>query len=165
MTQSRRRRCSARSGAWRIGSASRGYVLCSYSPASCINSFLDESGIVSLKAGSALRRLCVPLMRPARRRFLHAVRQPGRVRAPGQPLGKRLPNELTRSFSGIGDRSTRLMPPYTTLDLAEFTALFDRPEQYRPMERSRVGWRYPDAGRRGGGDDCRPRTSPASSAS
>ena len=41
-------------------------LLCSYSPASVVNSFLDDNGVVSPAIGASLCRLCLSTMRPAR---------------------------------------------------------------------------------------------------
>ncbi len=112
-------------------------LLCSYSPASCINSFLDPTGIVSLK--------------PARHYVDHVCRLCDTLAADFYlPFASQAVFERSDSCWANDYRTTyadlqrywqsgaRLLPPYTTLDLADFTHQSIRPDQYRPMERSRV---------------------------
>jgi len=112
-------------------------LLCSYSPASCINSFLDEAGIVSLK--------------PARHYVDYVCRVCDTLAADFYlPFASQAVFERRDSCWANGYRTSYddlrrywqsnagLLPPYTTLDLADFTHHSIAPEQYRPMERSRV---------------------------
>ena len=119
----------------RIGK--RRILLCSYSPASCINSFLDETGIVSLK--------------PARHYVDYVCGLCDTLAADFYlPFASQAVFERRDSYWANGYRTNyddlrrywqseaRLLPPYTTLDLADFTHHSIAPERYRPMERSRV---------------------------
>jgi hypothetical protein len=112
-------------------------LLCSYSPASCINSFLDETGVVSLK--------------PSRHYVDYVCRLCNKLNADlFIPFASQAVFERRDSFWANGYRTSyddlrrywqseaRLLPPYTTLDLTDFTHHSMAPEQYRPMERSRV---------------------------
>jgi hypothetical protein len=112
-------------------------LLCSYSPASCINSFLDETGIVSLK--------------PARHYVDYVCRLSARLAADfylpfaSQAVFERRDSCWANDYRTTYDdllqywqSETRLLPPYTTIDLTDFTTDSIPPEQYRPMERSRL---------------------------
>jgi hypothetical protein len=107
-------------------------LLCSYSPASVVNSFLDESGIVSLKPArhyvDYVCRLCDTLaadfyMPFASQAVFHRDDSSwaNRYRTTYQHL-----QQYWRSHA-------RLLPPYTTLDLADFTYRSMPPDQYRPI--------------------------------
>jgi hypothetical protein len=112
-------------------------LLCSYSPASLVNSFLDDAGVVSLK--------------PARHYVDYVCRLCDKIAADFYlPFASQA--EFNRSDSSWANdyRTTyqhlcrywqsraRLLPPYTTLDLAEFTHHSTPPEQFRPIEPSRI---------------------------
>ena len=112
-------------------------LLCSYSPASCVNSFLDETGIVSLKPAKHyvdyVCRLCDTLAADFYLPFA------------SQAVFERRDSDWANGYRTRYDdlrrhwRSrARLLPPYTTLDLTDFTHLSLAPEQYRPLERARV---------------------------
>ena len=112
-------------------------LLCSYSPASCVNSFLDETGIVSLKPSKDyvdyVCRLCDTLAADFYLPFA------------SQAVFERRDSDWANGYRTRYDdlrrhwRSrARLLPPYTTLDLTDFTHLSLAPEQYRPLERARV---------------------------
>lgn len=112
-------------------------LLCSYSPASCINSFLDDNGIVSLKPArhyvGYVCRLCDTL---AADFYLPFASQ-----AVFERPDSRWANDFRTSYDDLRrhwQSEARLLPPYTTLDLADFQHQSTAPEQYRPMERSRV---------------------------
>ena len=112
-------------------------LLCSYSPASCINSFLDEAGIVSLKPRSHyvdyVCRLCNTL--GAEFYLPFASQAVFERRDSCWANGYRTSYEDLRRY---WRSEARLLPPYTTLDLTDFTHHSTAPEQYRPMEQSRV---------------------------
>jgi hypothetical protein len=112
-------------------------LLCSYSPASLINSFLDGSRIVSLK--------------PARHYVDYVCRLCDRLAADFyMPFASQAVFNRHDSCWANAYRTThqqlvhhwhsraRLLPPYATLDLAAFTYSSIDPEQYRPMEPSRI---------------------------
>ncbi len=112
-------------------------LLCSYSPASLVNSFLDGKRIVSLK--------------PARHYVDYACRLCDKLAADfympfaSQAVFNRRDscwaNDYRTTYQQLQrywESGTRLLPPYTTLDLAKFTHHSTDPEQYRPMEQSRV---------------------------
>ena len=113
-------------------------VLRSYSPASCINSFIDDSGIVSLRTPrhyvDEVCRLCD--------RLGADFYLPFASQAVFERPDSRWANEYRTSYEDLQRHwrsETRLMPPYTTLDLKDLThPRSTAPEQYRPMERSRV---------------------------
>ena len=125
-------------------------LLCSYSPASCVNSFLDETGIVSLKPSKDyvdyVCRLCDTLAADFYLPFA------------SQAVFERRDSDWANGYRTRYDdlrrhwRSrARLLPPYTTLDLTDFTHLSLAPEQYRPLERARVATL---TGRRAGEEDA-----------
>lgn len=113
-------------------------VLCSYSPASCINSFIDDAGIVSLKPArhyvDAVCRLCD--------RLAADLYLPFASQAVFERPDSQWANDYRTSYEDLRrywQCETRLMPPYTTLDLEDFARhRSTMAEQYRPMERSRV---------------------------
>ena len=112
-------------------------LLCSYSPASLVNSFVDDTGTVALKSPR------------------HYVDYISRL---SDALGANLylPFASQVVFSRMdscwanGHRTTyqhlqqhwgsraRLMPPYATLDLARFTVEWVSPKRYRPMHPLKV---------------------------
>jgi hypothetical protein len=112
-------------------------LLCSYSPASVVNSFLDAGGIVSLKPirhyVDYVCRLCDTLaadfyMPFASQAAFHRDDScwANRYRTTYQHL-----QQYWRS-------DTRLLPPYTDLALADFTYRSTPPEQYRPLAPARL---------------------------
>lgn len=112
-------------------------LLSSYSPASLVNSFLDETGIVSLKPArhyvDYICRLCD--------RLAADFYMPFASQAVFNRLDSRWANDYRTTYEHLRSdwqSRTRLLPPYTTLDLAEFTHHSTAPEHYRPMEQSRV---------------------------
>ena len=124
-------------------------LLCSYSPASVINSFVDETGIVSLRparhyvdyVGRLCDKLSVDFYVPfASQAVFHRFdsRWANRFRTTYQHLQQ---NWRSRA---------QLLPPYTTLDLAEFTHSATAPEQYRQMEQ----WKVTIATRRRSADEA-----------
>jgi hypothetical protein len=112
-------------------------LLCSYSPASLVNSFVDESGIVSLKPPTHyvdyVGRLCDTLAADFYIPFA------------SQAVFNRSDSRWANDFRTT-DRHLRqywcsraqLLPPYATLDLAEFTHCATAPGEYRMAEQSRV---------------------------
>jgi hypothetical protein len=112
-------------------------LLCSYSPASLVNSFLDEAGIVSLK--------------PARHYVDYVCRLCDNIAADFYlPFASQAVFNRSDSCWANDYRTTyqdlcrywrsraRLLPPYSTLDLAEFTHHSTPPEQFQPIEPSRI---------------------------
>jgi hypothetical protein len=112
-------------------------LLCSYSPASVINSFLDDTGIVSLKPAQHYVdyacRLCDLLAVD--------IYLPFASQAVFNRLDSSWANDYRTTYRHLRRywRSrTRLLPPYTTLDLRDFSCCSTAPERYRPMEKSAV---------------------------
>lgn len=112
-------------------------LLCSYSPASCINSFLDESGIISLKGPrhyvASVCRLCNALGAD--------LYLPFASQAVFERQDSRWANAYRTSYDDLRrhwDSKARLLPPYTTLDLTDFTYRSTPPEEWRPLEAARV---------------------------
>jgi Beta-lactamase superfamily domain len=108
-------------------------LLCSYSPASVVNSFIDDNGVVSLRA--------------ARHYVDYACRLCDRLRVDyylpfaSQAVFRRTDalwaNEYRTSYDDLRRywRSrARLLRPYTTLNLTDFTYTAVLPEQYRPID-------------------------------
>ena len=107
-------------------------LLCSYSPASVVNSFIDDNGIVSL--------------RPARHYVDYACGLCDRLGIDhylpfaSQAVFRRADSIWANAYSTTYDdlcrywsSRARLLPPYTTLDLSDFTYTAVPPEAYRPM--------------------------------
>jgi hypothetical protein len=118
-------------------SGKRKILLCSYSPASCINSFLDDTGTISLKSARhyavAVCRLCDTL---AADFYIPFASQ-----AVFERPDSRWANDYRTSYDDLRrywHSEAQLMPPYTTLDLVDFTHQSMAPEQCRPMEPSRM---------------------------
>jgi hypothetical protein len=108
-------------------------LLCSYSPASLVNSFIDDSGIVSL--------------RPARHYVDYVCRLCDRlgvdhyVPFASQAVFQRGDSTWANAYSTTFDdlrrywRSrARLLPPYTTLDLDDFSYVSVSPGHYRTID-------------------------------
>ncbi len=121
-------------------------LLCSYSPASLVNSFLDENGsddtrpdenrIVSLRpARHYVDYVCRLCDRLAIDYYLPFASQAVFCRA-----DSRWANDYRTTYADLCQHwrsRARLLPPYTTLDLDDFTHRSTRPECYRPMEPAR----------------------------
>ena len=112
-------------------------LLCSYSPASCINSCLNETGIVLLKRPRHyVEYVC---------RMCDALKADFFMPFASQAVFERRDSCWANGYRTSYDDLQRywqseacLLPPYTTLDLTDFAHHSTAPEQYRPMERSRV---------------------------
>jgi hypothetical protein len=107
-------------------------LLCSYSPASLVNSFIDESGIVSLKPPrdyvDYVCRLCDSLSADCYMPFAS--------QAEFNRTDSRWANDQRTTWDHLQqywDSPTRLLPPYATLDLQNLQYHTIPPEQYRPM--------------------------------
>jgi Beta-lactamase superfamily domain len=107
-------------------------LLCSYSPASLVNSFLDANGIVSL--------------RPARHYVDYVCRlcdrlgvdfyMPFASQAVFHRADSCWANDYRTTFDHLcryWQSNARLLPPYTTLDLSDFTHRSIAPDHYRAM--------------------------------
>ena len=107
-------------------------LLCSYSPASVVNSFLDADGIVSLRQPrdyvDYVCRLCDRL---AAAYFLPFASQAvfGRADSSWANDYRTTYDDLRRHWRS----PTQLLPPYTTLDLGNLSYCSPSPDQYRPM--------------------------------
>jgi len=112
-------------------------LLCSYSPASLVNSFIDDTGIVSLK--------------PARHYVDYVCRLCDTLAANFyMPFASQAVFNRSDSCWANDHRTTyqhlqrywysraRLLPPYAALDLSEFTHWATPPEEYRPLAPSRL---------------------------
>jgi hypothetical protein len=112
-------------------------LLCSYSPASVINSFLDDSGIVSLKPP----RQYVDYVCRLNDALGVDLYMPFASQAVFRRADSCWANDYRTTYDHLRQywcSHARLLPPYTTLDLAEFTCWSTPPEQYRPMEPAKL---------------------------
>ena len=110
-------------------------LVCSYSPASVVNSFVDDNGIVSLKSSrhyvDYVCRLCDRL---GADHYLPFASQavfcrPDSIWA----------NDYRTTYEHLRQywhSRARLLPPYTTLDLADFSYTAFPTDEYRPMDAS-----------------------------
>jgi hypothetical protein len=112
-------------------------LLCSYSPASLVNSFVDDTGIISLKSVGHyvdyVGRLCD--------RLAADFYMPFASQAVFNRLDSRWANDYRTTYRHLRQfwrSQAQLLPPYTTLDLADFAYYAPAPEQYRRAEPSRV---------------------------
>jgi len=112
-------------------------LLCSYSPASVVNSFIDEGGIVSLKPPrhyvDYVCRLCDE--------FAADFYMPFASQAAFHRDDSCWANRYRTTYRHLQQywrSDTRLLPPYTDIDLAHFTYRSTPPEQYRPMAPARI---------------------------
>lgn len=119
----------------RIGKPS--ILLCSYSPASLVNSFLDDTGVVSLKPArhyvDYVGRLCD--------RLAVDFYMPFASQAVFNRSDSRWANGFRTTYRHLQRHwrsRAQLLPPYATLDLTEFTHCATAPGQYRAAEQSRV---------------------------
>jgi hypothetical protein len=106
-------------------------VLASYSPASLVNSFSDAGGAISLRAPEHyVAYLCGLCERLGADIYLPFASQATFERADSEWANRHRTGyaDLERSWRG----ETRLLPPYTTLDLATLQAVSTPPEHYRP---------------------------------
>jgi hypothetical protein len=115
-------------------------LLCSYSPASLVNSFVDEAGIVSLKPArhyvDYVCRLCDTL---AVDFYLPFASQAAFHRDDSCWA-----NRYRTTYYHLQQHwrsDTRLLPPYTDIDLADLTYASTPPEQYRPLAPARLALR------------------------
>jgi hypothetical protein len=115
-------------------------LLCSYSPASVVNSFIDDTGVVSLRSPrhyvDYACRLCDRL------HIDHYL--PFASQAVFRRADSIWANEHSTSYDDLQRywRSrARLLPPYTTLNLTDFAYTVVSPEQYRPMDPATVARR------------------------
>ena len=105
-------------------------LLCSYSPASLVNSFLDDAGVVSLKPArhyvDYVCRLCD--------RLAADFYMPFASQAVFERADSRWANDYRTTHQDLErhwrSRAT-LLPPYSTLDLAGLTHCSTPPAQYR----------------------------------
>jgi Beta-lactamase superfamily domain len=108
-------------------------LLCSYSPASVINSFLDETGIVSLKhARNYVDYVCRLCDRLGADFYMPFASQAVFNRSDSIWANdyRTTYEHLRRYWRG----HAKLLPPYTTLDLTTFTHCSTPPEEYRALE-------------------------------
>jgi hypothetical protein len=112
-------------------------LLCSYSPASVVNSFLDEAGIVSLKPArhyvDYVCRLCDTLTAN--------FYMPFASQAVFHRDDSCWANSYRTTYQHLQQywrSDTRLLPPYSDLDLAELSCQSTPPDQYRPITPVRI---------------------------
>jgi hypothetical protein len=105
-------------------------LLCSYSPASVVNSFCDENGVVSLRAPRQyveyVCRLCD--------RLAADYYMPFASQATFEREDSRWANDYRTTYGHLRQywsAQARLLPPYTTLDLDDFSSVSVMPEAYR----------------------------------
>jgi Beta-lactamase superfamily domain len=112
-------------------------LLCSYSPASVVNSFLDETGIVSLKPArhyvDYVCRLCDQLAADLYMPFASQA-----VFSRDDSCWANRYRTTYQHLQQYWQSPTQLLPPYTALDLADFTYRSTPREQYRPIARARL---------------------------
>ncbi len=112
-------------------------LLCSYSPASLVNSFLDERGTVSLRS----QRHYVDWVCRLSERLGADFYMPFASQAVFDRPDSRWANEhrtLYRDLCRHWRGGTQLLPPYATLDLDNFGWSAPAPEEYRPMAAERA---------------------------
>jgi hypothetical protein len=112
-------------------------LLCSYSPASVINSFVNEAGIVSLKPMrhyvDYVCRLCDTLAVD----FYLPFASQAEFHRDDSCWANRY-RTTYRHLREYWRSHTRLLPPYADIDLADFTYRSTPPEEYRPMAPGRI---------------------------
>jgi Beta-lactamase superfamily domain len=108
-------------------------LLCSYSPASVVNSFIDDNGVISLRSArhyvDYICRLCDRL------RVDHYL--PFASQAVFWRADSIWANQHRTSYDDLQRywrTRARLLPPYTTLNLTNFTYTAVPPQQYRPPD-------------------------------
>jgi hypothetical protein len=112
-------------------------LLCSYSPASLVNSFLDGNGIVSLRPArhyvDYVCRLCD--------RLAIDYYMPFASQAVFRRADSCWANDYCTTYEHLcryWQSRARLLPPYTTLELGDFAYSSIPPEHYRPMEPAKL---------------------------
>jgi hypothetical protein len=112
-------------------------LLCSYSPASLVNSFVDEAGIVSLKPPQHyvdyICRLCDVLAAD----FYMPFASQAEFRRDDSCWANRY-RTTYQHLQQHWRSDTRLLPAYTDINLADFTYVSTPPEQYRPLSPVRI---------------------------
>jgi hypothetical protein len=115
-------------------------LLCSYSPASLVNSFFDANGIVSLRpARHYVDYICRLCDRLAIDCYLPFASQAVFCRADSSWA-----NDYRTTYEDLcryWRSQARLLPPYTTLDLGDFTHSSVAPRHYRSMAPARLAAR------------------------
>jgi hypothetical protein len=112
-------------------------LLCSYSPASLVNSFLDEAEIVSLKPArhyvDYVCRLCDALAAD----FYMPFASQAEFHRDDSCWANRY-RATYRHLQQYWRSRARLLPPYTDIDLTDLTYRSTPPEQYRPVAAARL---------------------------
>jgi hypothetical protein len=112
-------------------------LLCSYSPASLVNSFLDDAGIVALKSPGHYVNYVSRLSDALGADFY----LPFASQAVFRRADSCWANDHRTTYQHLqrhwGSRA-RLLPPYATLDLERFTVEWVSSERYRPMHPLKV---------------------------
>lgn len=105
-------------------------LLASYSPASVINSFSDADGPVMLKSpADYVGYLCTLCERLSADIYLPFASQASYERA--DSLWANAQRTTYADLERFWSAATRLLPPYTTLDLSDLTPNWIAPEHYR----------------------------------
>ena len=112
-------------------------LLCSYSPASVVNSFLDDSGIVSLKP----RRHYVDYVCRLCEQLKADFYMPFASQAVFERADSRWANDYRTTYRDLAQywqSGARLLPPYSTLDLADFSYCSTASDRYRAMDPAKL---------------------------
>ena len=112
-------------------------LLCSYSPASLVNSFLDDGGVRSLKPSRHYVEYVLGLCRALSADFYLPFASQAVFLRPDS----RWANDYRTTFDDLcrfWNAPTVLLPPYTTLDLSDFSRVSVAREQYRPADPGRI---------------------------
>jgi hypothetical protein len=108
-------------------------LLCSYSPASLVNSFLDDGGVVSLKSS----RDYVDYISGLSDALDARCYIPFASQATFDRPDSRWANDYQTTYEDLRRHwrsRARLLPPYTTLDLTDLTHEWLSADRYRPMD-------------------------------
>ena len=112
-------------------------LLCSYSPASLVNSFVDDTGTVALKSPrhyvDYISRLSDALGANFYLPFASQV-----VFSRMDSCWANGHRTTYQHLQRYWDSRAHLLPPYATLDLTSFTAEWVTPERYQPMDPVKV---------------------------
>ena len=112
-------------------------LLCSYSPASLVNSFIDDSGILSMKKPENY----VAYVSQLADRLGADFYLPFASQAEFDRDDSQWANDYRTSFADLERfwrARARLLPPYTTLDLEDFSHQSLAPEQYQARAPARI---------------------------
>src|SRR5262249_13757026 len=112
-------------------------LLCSYSPASVVNSFLDDTGIVELEPAQHYVDYVYRLCDTRESHFYMPFASQAAFHRDDSCWANRY-RTTYQHLQQYWRSDTRLLPPYTDIDLANFTYRSTPPEQYRPLAPARL---------------------------